>query len=396
MKALLFGAGNIGRGFIGKCLAEHLGTELIFADVAQPLIDQLNQQDAYPVQTVGEQQRTEWVRGITALHSSSEAAIQAVITADLITTAVGATVLKTIAAIIARGLLRREADNAKSYLNIIACENSLHGSTQLKHFVFEQLPERTRAWAEQTIGFVDAVVDRIIPPSPTTTVDLVVMVEPFSEWIIDRRQIKGPFPAMAGLELSDDLTAFIERKLFTLNTGHAMTAYLGYLAGHETIRQAILDPQIAVVVRHAMQESGAVLVKRYGFDPQQHARYIEKIIDRFKNPLLEDAVIRVGRQPLRKLGAEDRLIKPLVGAFENQLAYAHLLKGVVAALCYHHEADLEAVRLQQLITQQGVSTVLRTVCGLADKPKLVAEISSTYQEQLAIAYPVKTTISPQP
>lgn len=385
MKVLLFGAGNIGRGFIGKLLAEHPGTELIFADVAQPLIDQLNQQGAYPVQTVGEQQRTEWVRGITALHSSSEAAIQAMITADLITTAVGPTVLKTIAAIIARGLLRREADNPKSCLNIIACENSLHGSTQLKHFVFEQLPERARAWAEQTIGFVDAVVDRIIPPSPTPALDLTVTVEPFSEWIIDRTQIKGTFPAIAGLELSDDLTAFIERKLFTLNTGHAMTAYLGYLAGHETIRQAILDPQIAEVIRHAMQESGAVLVKRYGFDPQQHARYIEKIIDRFKNPLLKDAVIRVGRQPLRKLGAEDRLIKPLEGAFENQLAYDNLLKGVVAALCYHHEADPEAVRLQQLITQQGVSTVLCTVCGLADKPKLVAEISGTYRDQVAKA-----------
>lgn len=396
MKILLFGAGNIGRGLIGKLLAQQAGSELIFADVAQPLIDQLNQQGAYPVQTVGEPQRTEWVRGITALNSSSDAAVQAVVTADLITTAVGPTVLQPIADIIARGLLQRQVDKANRYLNIIACENTLRASTRLKGFVFEKLPQKVHAWVEQQVGFVDAVVDCIVPPSPPTAVGLTITVEPFSEWIIDRTQLKGVFPAIAGLELSDNLTAFIERKLFTLNTGHAITAYLGFLAGHETIRQAILDPQIAGVVRHAMQESGAVLIKRYGFDPRQHARYLEKIIDRFKNPLLNDAVIRVGRQPLRKLGAEDRLIKPLVGAFANQLAYGHLLKGVVAALRYHYAADPEAVRLQQFIAQRGVSTALCTFCGLEAEPKLVAEISSAYQDQRAVAGPMSTSMSHQP
>lgn len=385
MKVLLFGAGNIGRGFIGKLLAEHAGTELIFADVAQPLIDQLNQQGGYPVETVGEQQRTEWVRGITALNSrfKSEALIQAVVTADIITTAVGVSVLHTIADIIADGLVQRESDNSDRYLNIIACENTLKGSTQLKRFVFKNLPPRLHTWVEKTIGFVDAVVDRIIPPTPKSVDDLGVRVEPFSEWIIDRTQIKGDLPEISGLEQSDHLTAFVERKLFTLNTGHAMTAYLGYLSGHETIRQAILDPEIAKVVHCAMQESGAVLIKHYGFDPQQHALYIDKIINRFKNPWLQDEVTRVGREPLRKLGAEDRLIKPLVVAFKEKLPYDSLLKGVVAALCYHDEEDPEAVRLQQEIKQQGVETVLNTYCGLKNRLQLVDNISVAYRDQIA-------------
>jgi mannitol-1-phosphate 5-dehydrogenase len=104
-----------------------------------------------------------------------------------------------------------------------------------------------------------------------------VTVESFSEWIVDQTQFKGELPQVAGMEPTDNLMAFVERKLFTLNTGHIVTAYLGKLRGYRTVREAIEDPLIRSKVRRAMEESGAVLVKRYGFDPRLHAAYIEKI-----------------------------------------------------------------------------------------------------------------------
>jgi mannitol-1-phosphate 5-dehydrogenase len=183
--------------------------------------------------------------------------------------------------------------------------------------VFNALAEEDKAWVEAHIGFVDSAVDRIVPPSASATHDpLEVTVETFSEWIVDKTQFKGALPTIPGMELTDNLMAFVERKLFTLNTGHAITAYLGKLAGHQTIRDAILDEKIRAVVQGAMEESGAVLIKRYAFDPQKHAAYIQKILGRFENPYLKDDVERVGRQPLRKLSAGDRLIKPLLGTLE--------------------------------------------------------------------------------
>ena len=198
---------------------------------------------------------------------------------DLVTTAVGPVVLERIAPAIAKGLVKRKEQGNESPLNIIACENMVRGTTQLKGHVMNALPEDAKAWVEEHVGFVDSAVDRIVPPSASATNDpLEVTVETFSEWIVDKTQFKGALPNIPGMELTDNLMAFVERKLFTLNTGHAITAYLGKLAGHQTIRDAILDEKIRAVVKGAMEESGAVLIKRYGFDADKHAAYIQKIL----------------------------------------------------------------------------------------------------------------------
>src|SRR3712207_4353674 len=114
------------------------------------------------------------------------------------------------------------------------------------------------------------------------------------------------------MELTDNLMAFVERKLFTLNTGHLISAYLGKQAGVKWIKEAIAIDSVKTAVKATMEESGAVLIKRYNFDPAAHAAYIEKILKRFANPYLNDDVNRVGREPIRKLSANDRLIKPLL------------------------------------------------------------------------------------
>ena len=88
MKAIHFGAGNIGRGFIGKLLAD-AQAELTFADVNQPLVDQLAHQQSYQVNVVGENARVEQVNRVSAIHSNSADAIQQIAQADIITTAVG-------------------------------------------------------------------------------------------------------------------------------------------------------------------------------------------------------------------------------------------------------------------------------------------------------------------
>lgn len=364
MKALHFGAGNIGRGFIGKLLAD-AGIQLTFADVNQVVLDAINARHEYPVHVVGEQAQVEIVKGVNAVNSTSDDVVDLVAEVDIVTTAVGPQILERIAGGIAKGLAKR-SDNANTRpLNIIACENMVRGTTQLKGHVLKVLPEQYHAWVEEHVGFVDSAVDRIVPPSEAGSSDpLEVTVETFSEWIVDETQFKGELPAIPGMELTDNLMAFVERKLFTLNTGHAITAYLGQLAGHNTIREAILDPQVRAVVKGAMEESGAVLIKRYGFEADKHAAYIQKILGRFENPYLKDDVERVGRQPLRKLSAGDRLIKPTLGTVEYQLPHDNLVTGIAAALRYHSEQDPQAQELAELLAKQDVATTLAQISGL--------------------------------
>ncbi|AIX75445.1 mannitol-1-phosphate 5-dehydrogenase [Mixta calida] len=378
MKALHFGAGNIGRGFIGKLLAD-AGIELVFADVNQAVLDALNARHQYPVHVVGEQAQVETVTGVSAVNSTSEEVITLIAEVDIVTTAVGPQILARIADSIARGLAKRSDSANTRPLNIIACENMVRGTSQLKAHVLAALPEQYHAWVEEHVGFVDSAVDRIVPPGEAGSSDpLEVTVETFSEWIVDKTQFKGELPAIPGMELTDNLMAFVERKLFTLNTGHAITAYLGQLAGHQTIRDAILDPAVRAVVKGAMQESGAVLIKRYGFDAQKHAAYIEKILTRFENPYLKDDVERVGRQPLRKLSAGDRLIKPTLGTLEYQLPHDNLVKGIAAAMRYRSAQDPQAQELEALLEKVGPQAALAQVSGLDADSEVVAAVVKAY------------------
>ncbi|HDR1857547.1 mannitol-1-phosphate 5-dehydrogenase [Pasteurella multocida] len=379
MKALHFGAGNIGRGFIGKLLADS-GIQVIFADVNDHVIEQLKTQQTYPVKIVGDRLNViETVSNVTGVNSKNETDIIACFTeVDLVTTAVGPNVLKIISSTIAKGLSARFRAGNTRPLNIIACENMVRGTSFLKDNVFSYLTPEEQQQAETQIGFVDSAVDRIVPPvqfDPTNP--LLVTVEEFSEWIVDKAQFKGTIPAITGMEQTDNLMAFVERKLFTLNTGHATTAYLGKLKGHQFVKDSIDDPDIREAVKATMQESGAVLIKRYGFDPHAHAAYIEKILTRFANPYLQDDVDRVGREPLRKLSYNDRLIKPLRGTLEYGLPNQHLIQTIASALAYRNENDPQAVELAQLLQQDALESAVKKITELTES-NIVQQIVTAY------------------
>lgn len=378
--AVHFGAGNIGRGFIGKLLAD-AEVEVTFADVDVPLVDQLSHKQEYKVKVVGTECQIDTVTHVTAVNSASEDVIDRIVKTDLVTTAVGPNVLDIIAKTIAKGIAKRFEAGNDAPLNIIACENMVRGTTHLKGEVYKHLDKSMHAKADELVGFVDSAVDRIVPPAEAANDDpLEVTVESFSEWIVDEQQFKGDIPNIAGMEKTNNLMAFVERKLFTLNTGHCITAYLGCLKGHRTIREAIEDPNIHAEVKQAMQESGEVLIRRYGFDRDMHNAYIEKILGRFANPYLVDEVDRVGRQPIRKLGANDRLVKPLLGTIEYGTENQTLLKGIAAALKYTNDTDPQAVELQTSLKAVGVKKTLATYTGLAEDSVEVAQIEVIYHQ----------------
>lgn len=380
MKALHFGAGNIGRGFIGKLLADS-GIQVIFADVNDQVIDLLKSQQAYNVKIVGDSiNAIEKVENVTGVNSKDESAVLEYFkSVDMVTTAVGPTVLKIIASTIAKGIVLRFTSGNETPLNIIACENMVRGTTFLKDEVFNHLPKEWQMKAEQLVGFVDSAVDRIVPPVQVDESDpLLVTVEEFSEWIVDKTQFKGDIPNIKGMELTDNLMAFVERKLFTLNTGHAVTAYFGKVKGYPFVKESIEDAQIKAFVKAVMQESGAVLIQRYGFDATAHSAYIEKILKRFANPYLVDDVDRVGRQPLRKLSYNDRLIKPLRGTLEYGLPNENLINAIAYALTYRSDDDPQAVELAQSLAENGIIATLQKYTELQDQG-LLQQIATAYE-----------------
>ena len=378
MKALHFGGGNIGRGFIGKILAE-AGYEVVFADINMTVIDRLNQDHGYTVHVVGEGvDQKETVKNVRGINSGDEAAVTAEISdATLVTTAVGPPVLEILAPLLARSLAARYRAGGAP-LNIIACENMVRGSSFLKEKVLAAAGDDA-ALIDANTGFVDCAVDRIVPPVRGGDADpLAVTVEVFSEWIVDSTQFKGAVPAIAGMIATDKLMAFIERKLFTLNTGHTALAYFGQLAGKKTVGEAMQDDAVRQAAEAVMKESGAVLIRRYAFDPAAHRAYIDKILKRFANPYLHDDIDRVARQPLRKLGAQERFIKPLNGMLEYDLPHDATVRAIAAALHYHNPDDPQAVEMQYYRQAHGIAATLAKYSDF-DNTAVVAKIEAAYQ-----------------
>lgn len=367
MKVVHFGAGNIGRGFIGQILSQ-AGYEVIFVDVSDKLVQLLQERQEYTVSYASDTPETFRIRNVTALNGNDHpSVIEAIASADLVTTAIGVNILKVIAPVIAQGLERRLRTNPQR-LHVIACENAIGGSSQLRDHVYSHLSDDVKPLADTYIAFPNAAVDRIVPIQQNED-PLHVVVEPYHEWIVDKSEMFEDFKPVEGIILVEDLHPYIERKLFTVNTGHCVAAYLGYLKGLETIQQVMKDAELAEQVERVMQETGAVLIAKYGFDADAHAAYIQKILGRFRNPHLTDEVVRVGRSPIRKISPNDRLIKPAVEAHERGLSARCLAKGVAAALRFDFQEDPEAVELQTSLREKGLTETLITYTGLqADHP----------------------------
>ncbi|EZG68900.1 mannitol-1-phosphate 5-dehydrogenase [Gregarina niphandrodes] len=384
MRALHFGAGNIGRGFIGKLLAE-AGYDVVFADIVPDLINALKERKQFEVRIVGqtgEKRETTKISG--AVFSNTDEVLDEIVKADLITTAVGPRILERIASTFAKGLAMRREQGVKTPVTIIACENAIRATSGFRVHIETAFDPTTAEWAKEKVGFVDCAVDRIVPPARHDDM-LAVTVEDFCEWVVDETQ----FPAGGKIEINhpavvytDNLDAFVERKLMTVNTGHAICAYIGKLKGYKEIRTSIEDPEVFKIVKGAMTESGNVLVKRYGLNAVDHAKYIDKILNRFKNPHIVDDVSRVGREPMRKLSAQDRLIKPLAGCIEYGLPHENLTMGVAAALMYDNPEDPQAVTLQTMVKEKGREAVLTEVCGLdaQDHSSVVSNVHHAYQK----------------
>ncbi|MDB5084359.1 MAG: mannitol-phosphate 5-dehydrogenase [Bacilli bacterium] len=356
MRAVHFGAGNIGRGFIGQILFRS-NYEICFVDVNETLVNLLQTRHEYTVSLADESHETMVVRNVTALSGNDmENVAEAIAQADLVTTAVGVNILKHIAPTISAGIALRITRKAPP-LHVIACENAIKASSQLKEHIYTQLTDDLKAQAERFTAFPNAAVDRIVPVQHNDD-PLHVTVEPFFEWIIDRSQMIGKFTPLRGVHYVDDLLPYIERKLFTVNTGHCCAAYLGYLSGQTTIQQALADPGICDQVTQVMEETGALLVAKHNFDANDHKRYINKIVARFRNPYLTDEVVRVGRSPIRKLSPNDRLVKPALEAYNRGFSIDHLTAAIAAGLLFDFPGDPEAVELQQTIQEKGLSQAI--------------------------------------
>ena len=379
----MFGAGNVGRGFIGQLFSES-GYEVAFVDVDDVLLEALASRHQYTIQLVdNETSQAVVVAPVSALHSARQAGEVASTLASsrLAATAVGARILPYIAPLVAEGIrLRAEAGNEEA-LNIIICENLKDAAAAFRQMVEGHLTEDLRGYARAHVGFVDTVIGRMVPP-PTPEMRALdpslILVEPYKELPVDRHGFVGEIPAVVGMQPCENFPVYTARKLYIHNCGHAILAYLGYLRGYEYGYQALPDAWIRPILEEGLREARRGIVAEYGVEDGWLKAHADNLLQRFANRALGDTIFRLGRDPLRKLAPKDRLVGAARLAEKAGVSPKALSWGIAAGFCFDPRDDPMAAALQERIGVEGFDAVLASVSGIQSSEPLGELVKARY------------------
>ena len=386
-QAIIFGAGNVGRGFLGQLFSES-GYRVCFVDIDAALVAALRAQQAYTIRLV-DNTHTEEVRvgPVTALLAEAPAqaptspVAEVLATASLGATAVGARALPSIAATVAAGIRLRAERRVAAPLNLIICENLKGAAAIFRDMVSAHLDEATRAYAAGHVGFVDTVIGRMVPaltPELRAEDPTLIVAEPYKELPVDRAGFVGPIPTIVGMTPCDDFALYTARKLYLHNAGHAVLAYLGYRCGYVLGYEALEDPHLRPVLTGALEEALQGIVRRYGAEAAWLRAHVADLLDRFANRALADPVLRLARDPLRKLAAADRLVGAARVAETTGQVPVNLALSIAAALLFDAPEDPSAQELQRRIAAEGIEAVLASVCAIAPGEPLGRAVIERY------------------
>lgn len=378
--AVHFGAGSIGRGFIGDLLHQS-GYNITFVEVTPHLIEQINITQSYDLYFINEKQKKKVINHVSAISpiTNEEEVIEAIAKASILTTSVWADNLPNIASVLAKGLKRRLQYNNKK-VNILACENALFATDILKKALLNCDVDISAAELDEIACFPNTAVDRMVFDIEVDGESAVEIGNEF-ELVVEKNKLADPNEEpIIGATYTDNLQKYLERKLYITNTSHAIAGYLGYLKGYQYVQEALADKDILEDVLAAINESSEILVIKYGFTNADLQDYSNFIIDRFMTPGVKDPISRVGRSPIRKLDPSDRLVGPATVCEELGVDTKYLSKGIAAAFLFKNPEDKQAVELEHYIEENGIEQAVLHYTKLNEASKTYAEVLSSYKE----------------
>ncbi|HOL21898.1 MAG TPA: hypothetical protein PLQ41_03465 [bacterium] len=383
-KVVIFGAGQIGRGFIGD-ICHSSGYHLVFVDVVEDVVRMLNESKAYPLWLLGNERKEErLITDLSAIVFSEREKISDVLTeTDIAFTAVGANNVKALASLLADGINRKAEEFPDTYLNVIICENLLGSSDILKEEIKKYVSPSGLSFLEERTGLIESVVSRMVAPlseDMKKKYPLLVTVEPYDILPVEKKKFRGSIPSIQGLYPVEDLFPYEELKLFIHNLSHACLAYMGYIKGYTHIWEALQDTEIRKVFDGVVSEARAALVKKHHFDISEIDGYITDLIKRFGNKMLNDTVFRVGRDPLRKIGSNDRIVGAINLCLSQGIFPENICLVMAYSLCYNYPSDIKAVEMQEIIREKGIDYILKNVSNITDKE--ITEKIKRYYERI--------------
>ncbi len=388
--AVIFGAGKTGRGFIAHLLALS-GFRITFVEKSPALVRQLRQRGGYSIRIMGSPAKDIVIDGYEVFDSGEKERIaRAIANAGAVFVSVGGANLPQVATLLAEGIRACCSGGRTNSLNIILCENYFQPGPWLRELICGQLQGPGLDWFNQKAGVVEALVLRstVDPPEEEKAADpLALNSQDTWEMPADKEGFVGEIPAVLGLAPKENFQCGLIQKLYTYNSVNAVITYLGYLKGHVLLSDAANDVEIAELAREASRESCEALCAHFGFDREGQDKFAAPAIAKFQNRQIVDSIARNARDPIRKLGRNDRLVGPACMAIGHGIRPEALCIGIAAALRYDDRGDEAAQKLQEMLSEKGLLSVLGEICGIDPGAELAGLILQA-REKLERRFPV--------
>ncbi len=377
-KLVLFGAGKIGRSFVGQ-LFSRSGYEVVFVDILEPVIEALNRRGFYNVIIKGDREETinvTNVRGVLA--SDKEKVAEEVSTADIVATSVGNNALSHIIPLIAQGLIKRYSKDKNLPLDIIIAENMRDAAEYFEKEIVKIVGNDYPL--KKLVGLVETSIGKMVPIMSKKDMDediLQIFAESYNNLILDKKAFKNPIPNVKGLSPKDNMKAWVDRKSFIHNLGHATISYLGYLYDRKFVYlyEALAVKELYNQTKETMMQASEILMKEYPgeFTKKDLEDHIDDLLKRFMNKALGDTIYRVGRDLLRKLGPEDRLAGAIIKGLKYNMNVDKILYALVCGFYFRAADESDAmfdrdIEFVEEYFNNGIEYVLVNVCGF-DKNK---------------------------
>lgn len=372
-KLVLFGAGKIGRSFIGQLFCRG-GYDVVFIDISKTVVDELNKRKSYQV-IVKDDNNTEVlnISSVSGIHlEDKNKVINEIADAELLAVSIGVHGLPDLMPLLADGLVLRENRHGSWPLDIIIAENLRNASLYFRQGLTNYLPAKYPI--DELVGLVETSIGKMVPIMTQKDIEqdlLQVYAEPYNDLILDEKGFKNVVPTISGLFPKRNIKAWVDRKLFIHNLGHASAAYIAYLYNHKFIYlyEALSVSQIKMSVRKVMVQSANILLKKYPdeFTKEDLLKHIDDLILRFQNRALGDTIFRVGSDLKRKLAAEDRIAGAIHLASALNMPYDNLLLVLIFACRFRatdengcmHKNDIE---FDEEYKRDGLKFVLKDIC----------------------------------
>jgi len=369
---LIVGAGRQGKGFLGETY-DAAGWKVSFIDKDPNVIHALKK-GQYSVKLYRQDDTVSRViTGYGAYLYEDDYCENAIIDADIIALCIYPEDIPEAAARLGRALTIRAEQDSKN-VTILSCTNKNHIIPMVQSCFEDAMDtQKAKQWIKEHAAIRDVIVRRSTDAQTSVSLEIVSTA---TMTMLIQKPIFTDISSVEWMELTDNLEALKDIKLYTYNAPHAACAFAGHLKGYKTINESAADPEIAALMHDVLTEAIHGLSKEFNTPEEEIWKFCT--MPKTKSEM-DDAIFRVAKDPVRKLGRNDRLTGNALFCLKYGYDPKAIILSIANGMGYDEPKDDKSALIQQLIKSKGILMATSEITGLPLDHEIVVRVAEAYK-----------------